>query len=172
MKKTALFLIACWPVLWLPAQTLSIAEAELRDLDGKSISSAEIIRNGKPTLLVFWEPADRSGCDNLENIASAWSQSLKQQGVDLVAICTDRCGSWTRVKPIVNGNGWEFATYIDVNGEFKRSMNAGEHSCTMLFDENRNMVCRIDGGCTGSEEFICLNILEHFNIVATAANYK
>jgi len=170
MKKTALFLIALWPSLWMSAQQNNVPDADLRDINGKIVSSSQIIEPGKSTLVVFWKSSSDKCCANLETLQSAWEETLSQHGVKMVAICVDCNGSWTQVKPIVNGNNWDFDTYIDVNGDFKRAMNVGDAPCTLLFDKEQNLVCRYNSACTGSQEFICTNILDHLDLTETAQN--
>jgi hypothetical protein len=31
----------------------------------------------------------------------------------------------------------------------------------MLYDQNQNLLCRYNSGCTGSQEYICENIMSH-----------
>jgi cytochrome c biogenesis protein CcmG, thiol:disulfide interchange protein DsbE len=172
MKRIALSLTALSLALWMPAQTTSIPDVNLRDIDGKIISSSEITQPGTPTLVIFWKSTSGKCCENLGLLQEAWEETLSQQGVKMVAICMDCNGSWTQVKPIVNGNDWDFDVYIDVNGDLKRAMNVGDVPCTMLFDENQNMICRMNSACTGSQEFICSNILDHLDLSVTAANFE
>jgi len=172
MKNIALFLIAFMPALWLSAQQTSVLNVDLRDVDGNIISSSQITRPGAPTMIVFWKSSNNRCCADLETLSEAWDETLRQQGVRMVAICVDCNGSWSHVKPLVNGNSWDFDTYIDVNGDFKRAMNVGEVPCTMLFDGNQNLVCRYNSVCPGSQEFICENILDHLNTGVTASNFK
>ena len=49
-----------------------------------------------------------------------WQEST---GVKLVAISIDDARSASRVKPHVDGNGWEYEVYLDQNQDFKRAMN-------------------------------------------------
>jgi len=172
MKKLTLVLIALWPALWMSAQQTAIPEADLRDLDGKIISSTEIIVPGTSTLVVFWKSSSGKCCENLDLLQEAWEETLKHKGIRLVAICVDCTGSWTQVKPIVYGNNWDFDTYIDVNGDFKRAMNVGDVPCSMLFDKDQNLVCRMNSACTGSQEYLCNNIIDHLSTSVTASNFK
>jgi cytochrome c biogenesis protein CcmG, thiol:disulfide interchange protein DsbE len=172
MKTIAIILISLLPVLRLSAQTASIPTVDLRDLNGKIVSSATIAQPGQATLIVFWKSSSGKCCDNLDKLQEAWEETLTRYGVKMVAICVDCNGSWTQVKPIVNGNSWDFDNYVDVNGDFKRAMNVGDAPCTLLFDGSQNQVCRYNGACAGSQEFICNNILEHLNITATAENFQ
>ncbi|MCU0370192.1 MAG: TlpA family protein disulfide reductase [Bacteroidales bacterium] len=172
MKTIAIILIALLPVLRISAQQTSIPDVDLRDIDGNIISSSQITQPGTATMVVFWKSSSGKCCENLETLQEAWQETLKHKGVRLVAICVDCNGSWTQVKPIVNGNSWDFDTYIDVNGDFKRAMNVGDVPCTMLFDEDQNMICRYNSACTGSQEFICANIMDHLNTPVTAPDYE
>lgn len=172
MKKLTLILIALWPALWMSAQPTSIPDVDLRDIDGNIISSLQITEPGTATLVVFWKSTSGKCCENLDMLQEAWNDTLKQRGIRLVAICVDCDGAWTRVKPIVNGNDWEFETYIDVNGDFKRAMSVGDVPCTMLFDRDQALVCRMNSACNGSEEYICSNILNHLDVSTTAANFE
>ena len=172
MKTKALILLVAFPALWISAQQTSIPEIELRDIDGKTISSTQITRSGTATLVVFWKSSSGKCCENLDALRDAWNDGLRQEGVRMVAICVDCNGFWTHVKPIVNGNAWDFDTYIDVNGDFMRAMNVGEVPCTMLFDQDQNLVCRYNTGCTGSQDFICRNILDHLKVPETAYNLE
>jgi cytochrome c biogenesis protein CcmG/thiol:disulfide interchange protein DsbE len=172
MKNIALFLFASMPALWLSAQQSAIPDVDLRDVDGNIISSSQITQPGSSTMVVFWKSSSGKCCNNLETLGEAWEKTLSQQGVRMVAICVDCNGSWSHVKPLVNGNSWDFETYIDVNGDFKRAMSVGEVPCTMLFDEDQNLVCRYNTVWPGDQEFICGNILEHLNKSVTAANFE
>ena len=172
MKKLALSLIALWPALWMSAQTSSIPAVELRNIDGMIVSSSEITEPGSPTLVVFWKSSSGKCCENLDQLQETWEDSLRHLGVKMVAICVDCNGAWTQVKPIVNGNDWDFDTYIDVNGDFKRAMNVGDLPCSMLFDSDQNLVCRMNSACTGSEEYLCASVLDHLNLAVTADNIK
>jgi hypothetical protein len=172
MKKTALIIMTIWPVIWLAAQSFPVPEIQMRDIDGSVILSTQMIKSGSSTLMVFWKESDRESYVNIEDLQEAWKEELSQYGVRMVAIYEDTDGSWPRVKPLVNGNGWEFETYIDINGEFRRALNVGDMSCAMLFDENQNLICRYNSACTGGQEFICGKIMDQLNIPSTAENYQ
>jgi hypothetical protein len=172
MKTLTLILFACWPAIWMSAQEKSMPGVDLRDIDGKIISSAEILQPGTPTMVVFWKSTDGRYFENLDNMAQAWEETLKLKGLRMVAICIDCNGSWSQVKPIVNGNGWEFDTYIDVNGDFKRAMCVGDGPCTMVYDGDENLVCRYYSNPETSQEIICTSILDNLDLSATASNFE
>jgi len=160
MKTLSLFIALLWAVLGLHAQSETFPGINLKTPDGNSVSAAKIFSREQPTLLIFWKSTSEKCCENLENIQNAWTESLAEKGVKLVAICVDCSGGWGHVKPIVMGKGWVFETYIDVNGDFKRAMNVNTIPCTILLNENLKQVCRYNGFCAGSGEMICEKVIE------------
>jgi hypothetical protein len=172
MKKIVLILIAAWACLSVLAQEKGIPDVKLRDVDGNLVSAAQIAIPGTSTLIIFWKSSSNKCCDNLDMLQDAWDETLNKAGVRLVAICVDCNGGWSHVKPIVDGNSWDFDTYIDVNGDFKRAMSVADVPCTMLFDQDQNLVCRYNSVCAGSQEFLCKNIIDHLSLTVTSPNYE
>mgnify|MGYP001228397448 CR=1 FL=1 len=160
MKTLAIAFLIFLPLTWLNAQQQVFA-TELTDLDGNKTNSWEIIEPGTTTLLVFWKSSSAKCCDNLENLQSAWTDTLKNRGVKLIAICVDCNGSWSHIKPMMAGKNWDFESYIDLNGDFRRMMGVTDVPCTMLLDQNQSLLCRYNGFCNGGSELICEKILKH-----------
>jgi len=172
MKRITLILSLALSASWLGAQQNNIPDVFMRDLNGCIVTSGQVLQSEKATLLVFWKSSSGKCCENIGLLNDVWTDGLRQEGIRLVAICSDCNGAWTQVRPIVDGNGWEFETYVDVNGDFMRAMCVGQVPCTMLLDKDQNILCRYNSGCTGSQEFICGNILEHLGLSETAFTYQ
>jgi hypothetical protein len=170
MKKIALILSLVLSSSCLMAQQYSLPDVTLRDLNGQIVSSAQVTQAETSTLLVFWNSTNDRCCENLNALNDAWIEDLQERDIKMVAICADINGSWSQVKPLVYGNGWEFETYIDINGDFLRAMCIGEVPCAMLFDEDQNLLCRYNSGCTASKEFMCESILHH--VIDDVTAYK
>lgn len=79
----------------------------------------------------------------------------------MICICVDGTGSWSHVKPVVDGNCWEFDTYVDVNCDLKRAMNVTNVPCTILLDGSKNLICRYNGFCIGADQMLCEKIRDH-----------
>jgi hypothetical protein len=172
MKTISLIIAALLPALCLTAQQAPIPNVDLRDINGKTVSSSTLSEPGVSTMVVFWNISGEQSCDNLETLAESWDETLRHQGIKMVAVCVDCNGSWTSVKPIVNGNGWDFETLIDVNGDLKRAMSVGDEPCAMLFDGRQNLVCRYNSITPANGEYICNNVLEQVDSSITAANFR
>jgi cytochrome c biogenesis protein CcmG/thiol:disulfide interchange protein DsbE len=161
MKEVTVFLALCFASLVASAQTTDLPYAELTTIDGLPTNTDEIIEKGAVTILVFWKSCNQKCSESLEAMQEIWQDSLEHNGVKLIAICVDGVGTWDHVKPFVFGNSWEFDTYIDVNCDLKRAMNVSNLPCTILLDDNQNLICRHEGFCTGVEAMLCEKIQKH-----------
>ncbi|NTW23459.1 MAG: TlpA family protein disulfide reductase [Lentimicrobium sp.] len=159
MKTVLILLLMMFSSSCLPAQKAEKPGVELRDLNGKLIPVSEVITPGQPVIVLFWKSGNSKCCENLETVQSAWLSQLKDKGVNFIAICEDCSGSWSHVKPIVAGKGWEFEVYIDVNGDFKRSLGISIIPSTILYDAQQNIICTHPGWCSGNEELLCEKII-------------
>jgi len=164
--KTALFLmLMLFSSPCILAQPTEKAGAYLRDLNGKLIPSSEMIQSGHPVIVIFWKSGNSKCCENLETVQSAWMSELKDKGVNFIAVCEDCSGSWSHVKPIVVGKDWEFEVYIDVNGDFKRSVGVSVIPSTLIYDSQQNLICNHPGWCSGNEELVCEKIISQLENV-------
>jgi hypothetical protein len=132
-----------------------IKHKPLRTVDGSIVSINNLVSSEKGTLIVFWETNNSQCYSNLENLQEAWSTNIKSLGVDLVAVCVNYDGNWAEVKPLVNGKGWDFDVYIDVNGDVKRHLGINSIPYTILLDGEKDVKCRYSGYCSGDEVQIC-----------------
>lgn len=135
-------------------QTNSMLATNLKTLDGVTISSEEAIKPGNPTMLVLWGSANSKCIQNLDNLQDLWIESLKDKGVNFVSVCVDANGYYSKVKPYVLGNSWEFDTYIDVYGDFSRAIGLNQFPCTILLDSENNQIARYEGFPAGSEDIL------------------
>ena len=161
MKNLYVFPVIFFISFFLSAQTSYLPYTELKTIDGLPTTTENIIEPGSVTILVFWKSCNTKCCESLDAMQEVWQDSLEGEGVKMIGICVDGVGSWDHVKPLVNGNCWEFDTYIDVNCDLKRAMNVTTVPCTILLDHNQNLICRYNGFCSGVEKMMCEKIQHH-----------
>jgi thioredoxin-related protein len=158
MKIKLLFLVLLNLPVFLGAQEL-FTSADIRNMDGAPADVQSLMQNTAGTILIFWEMNSTDCFSNLNNLEEEWLERLKNHGINLVAVYVDRQGNWSAVKPYVNGKGWEFDQYIDVNGNLKRSLGIHQLPHTVLVDNELNIQCSYPGYCQGDEVLICDKII-------------
>ena len=136
------------------AQTNSVFYTDLKTLDGVTISSDDALKLGNQTMLVLWSSTSNQCVQNLDNLQEVWIESLKDEGVNFISVCVDANGYYSKIKPFVQGNGWEFDTYIDVYSDFSRAIGVNELPCTILLDSDQKQIARYEGFPARSDDLI------------------
>ena len=112
----------------------------VKALDGTSVQTSAIQNDCKP-------------CNReLNTIKEVYEEWQEETGVKLVAISIDDARSASRVKPHVDGNGWEYEVYIDQNQDFKRAMNVVNVPHTFVINGKGEIVWQHTSFVEGSEE--------------------
>ncbi|MBR3698637.1 MAG: TlpA family protein disulfide reductase [Bacteroidales bacterium] len=161
MKKLFALLVAALVVTGLHAQQKSdLPNVTVKDLQGKDVNIAKLSNNGKPFVLTFWAtwcgPCIKEH-NALDEVYSDWQ---KETGVKIFAVSIDDSRTTAKVKPFIEGKGWEFEVLLDVNGDLKRAMNVSNPPHTFLFDGKGKIVYQHTGYFDGAEEDLYEEILK------------
>jgi thiol-disulfide isomerase/thioredoxin len=156
MKKLLLVICSVMLVMAVSAQTETskakkLPSIKIKDINGKTINTAEISNNGKPIIISFWALWCKPCQKELSTIAEVYEEWQKETGVKLVAVSIDDARSSSRVLPTVNGNNWNYEVLLDVNGDFKRAMNVNMIPHTFLLNGKGEIVWQHTSFAEGSE---------------------
>lgn len=161
MKKLFVLLFAVLVVSGLHAQQKSdLPNVTIKDLQGKDINIAKLSNNGKPFVITFW--ATWCGpCIKEHNALDEVYQDWKDEtGVKIYSVSIDDSRTTAKVKPFVEGKGWDFEVLLDANGDLKRAMNVNNPPHTFLFDGSGKIVYQHTGYFDGAEEELYEEILK------------
>lgn len=140
MKHLFTTLLFILPLLSAIAQNeKDLPSLVLKDLDGKEVNIRDVVKEGRITIIDFWAtwctPCKKE-LENLNELLEDWSDKYK---VDLIGITIDNATNAVKVKPYVNGKGWEFPVLLDVNSDSKRSFNFSNIPFTVIIDQNKKV---------------------------------
>ena len=153
MKKIILTIAATLLCGFLSAQNAKLPDnVSIKTLDGKSVETSVIQNDGKPIILSFWATWCKPCNRELNAIKDLYDEWREETGVKLVAISIDDARSASKVKPHVDGNGWEYEVYLDPNQDFKRAMNVVNVPHTFLINGKGEIVWQHTSYVDGSEE--------------------
>lgn len=157
MKKlllTALLLIASASAF---AQLPSV---QLKDLDGKMVDTATLSNDGNPFVISFFATWCKPCLRELQAINDYYPDWQDETGMKLIAISIDEGQNVSRVKPLVDGKGFEYEVLLDTNQDFKRALGIQDVPFVMIIDGDGNIAESRQGYTEGSEQHIIEKIRE------------
>ncbi len=155
MKYTILFLLAAFCLSFtVNAQETPEKKAHklpvvnVKTLDGKIVSTSTFTNDPdgdgpglpKPIILSFWATWCKPCVSELTTISDVYEDWQAETGVKLIAVSIDDSRTSAGVKPLVDGKGWEYEIYLDVNSDFKRAMNINLVPHTFVLNGNGEIV--------------------------------
>lgn len=153
MKKTFFAIIAMAFATIGMAQNATLPQnITLKALDGSSVQTSALQNDGKPMIISFWATWCKPCNRELNTIKEVYEEWQEETGVKLVAVSIDDARSATRVKPHVDGQGWEYEVYIDQNQDFKRAMNVVNVPHTFVINGKGEIVWQHTTFVEGDEE--------------------
>jgi len=128
-----------------------IPDLNLKSLDGKIVNVNEISNSDTIKIFSFWATWCVPCINELDAISDVYEEWQDETNVELIAVSTDDSRTKKRVKPMVNGKGWEYTILIDNNQEFKRALNISilPH---IIVVKNGEIIHRRSGYTPGSED--------------------
>lgn len=151
MKK--LFFLAITLVCAV-AMNAQLPNVKLQDINGSTVQTGSINNNGKPVIISFWATWCKPCLRELKAIHEVYPDWQDETGVKMIIVSIDQAQDAHRVKPMVDGFGWEYEVLLDPNGDFKRAMNVQNVPHVFVLDGKGKIVYNHAGYVDGGEEDI------------------
>ncbi len=153
MKKLTTLLLMTLLVAGLHAQTKTdLPNVTLKDLNGKDVNISKLSNNGKPIVITFWATWCAPCIKEHNALSDVYDDWQDETGVKIYSVSIDDSRSTAKVKPFVEGKGWDFNVLLDVNSELKRAMNVSNPPHTFLIDGKGKIVYQHTGYLEGAED--------------------
>lgn len=148
MKRIVITLLIA--LLGLDLQA-ALPEVMLQDIEGKQVSMASLAGHGKPVILSFFATWCKPCMRELNAISELYPDWQDETGVEMFIISIDQAQDVQKVRPLVDGNGWEYHVLLDPNGTFKRAMNVQNIPHLFVLDGKGTIVFQQAGYTDGEE---------------------
>jgi cytochrome c biogenesis protein CcmG/thiol:disulfide interchange protein DsbE len=129
----------------------TIPSVDLKTVEGKTFNSSQIENNGNPIIISFWATWCKPCCKELNTIAEVYADWQKETGVKLIAVSIDDSRSTDKVKPLADGNNWEYEILLDPNQDFKRAMNVNLVPHMFILNSKKEIVWQHTSFSEGGE---------------------
>lgn len=150
MKRNLLLIGALLALLFTAKAELP--SVNLTDMDGHAVNTASLSNDGKPMIISFWATWCKPCMRELKALHELYPDWQEETGVRIVIVSIDQAQDANKVKPLVDGFGWEFDVLLDPNGDFKRAMNVQMIPHVFVLDGQGNVIFNHVGYTDGGEE--------------------
>lgn len=151
MKK--IFLISIILICGVSAYA-QLPSVQLKDLGGKTVDVSTLSNDGNPFVISFFATWCKPCLRELKAINDYYPDWQDETGMKLVAVSIDEGQNVSRVKPLVDGLGFEYEVLLDPNQDFKRAMGIQDIPYLIIVDGEGNIVETRNGYTEGSEQHI------------------
>ena len=160
MKKIASLFCILLPFITLSQNELPTAD--LTTIEGKKISLQEAATSDNVVIVSLWATWCVPCLKELDAISEVWDDWQDETNVELLAISIDDSRTVKRVKPLINGKGWDYTILLDTNNDLKRALGASTVPLTLLVKNNK-IIFRHSGYSPGYESELFEKIKEYSN---------
>ncbi|GAA4057329.1 TlpA disulfide reductase family protein [Flavobacterium chungnamense] len=130
----------------------NVPNIKTTSIDGKTVSiQTDFLEKDKLYLFSFWATWCSPCIQELDAINEVYEDWKKNLNVELIAVSTDDSRTQKRVKPLVNGKGWNYTILLDTNQEFKRSLGISNIPYLIVI-KNGKIVFTENGHTPGNED--------------------
>ena len=151
MKKILLFAVMFAFAMLAQAQ---LPNVKLQDVNGNTVQTGTISNDGKPIVISFFATWCKPCLRELKAIHEVYPDWQDETGVKMYIVSIDQAQDANKVKPLVDGFGWEYEVLLDPNGDFKRAMNVQNVPHVFVLDGKGKIVYNHAGYVDGGEQDI------------------
>ena len=149
--KTRFFSLLFVLVAFALQAAAQLPSVTLKDINGKTVNTAELSNDGKPFIISFFATWCKPCNRELTAISEVYEEWQEETGVKLIAVSIDQAQNINKVKPLVDGNGLTYDVLLDPNSEFKRALGIQMIPYVLIVDGKGNIVYKHNGYTEGAE---------------------
>lgn len=155
MKKilSTILLLCLASVLSFDAAA-QLPEVQLKDLRGRTVNAAQLGNDGKPFVVSFFATWCKPCMRELKAIAEVYPDWQDETGVKMYVISIDDAQNLSKVRPLVDSEGWEYEVLLDTNNDLFRALGIQAVPHVLVFDGEGRMIMNHSGYTDGAESEI------------------
>lgn len=128
-----------------------VLETSIKTLKGGTTSLKEIVQQNDLIIVSLWATWCVPCINELDAISDVYSDWQDEIDLEIIAISTDDSRTQKRIKPLINGKGWDYLILLDKNQELKRALNISLIPHVIVLKGNK-ILYRNTGYSPGAED--------------------
>ncbi|MEZ4778451.1 MAG: TlpA disulfide reductase family protein [Flavobacteriaceae bacterium] len=136
-----------------------LPNVNITSLEGNTLSLQEATKSDGPVVISLWATWCVPCLKELDAISEVYEDWQAETNVSLFAVSVDDSRTVKRVKPLINGKGWDYTILLDTNNDVKRALGAATVPLTLLVKDGK-VVYRHSGYSPGAENELYKKIKE------------
>lgn len=141
-------------LLTAPAVSAQLPNVNVKDTKGKTVNVAKLSNNGKPIIISFFATWCKPCMRELKAIAEVYPDWQDETGVKMYVISIDDAQNLSKVRPLVDSEGWEYEVLLDTNNDLFRALGIQAVPHVLVFDGEGRMIMNHSGYTDGAESEI------------------
>ena len=160
MKKIAF--LFCLLMSFSAVSQNELPNVDLATTDGNIVNIQKAAKSDNVVIISLWATWCVPCLKELDAISEVWDEWQEETNVEMLAVSVDDSRTVKRVKPLINGKGWDYTILLDSNNDLKRALGASTVPLTLLVKDDK-IVFRHSGYSPGSEMELYEKIKEYSN---------
>lgn len=128
-----------------------LPNTSLKTLSGANTTLSEIAAENELIVVSLWATWCVPCKNELDAVADVYDDWVSETGVKYFAVSIDDSRTAKRVKPMINGKGWEFEILLDENSDLKRAFGVSTVPYTVII-KSGEIVYKHTGYTSGFED--------------------
>ena len=153
-------LIIIMSIIYSTLSAQEIPNTQLKTLSGETTNLLTIAKNNDLIIVSLWATWCAPCQNELDAISEVYDDWKEETNVKLYAVSVDDSRTVRRVKPLVNGKGWEYDILLDTNNDLKRALGAPTVPVTLIVKKGK-IVYRHSGYNPGVEDELYEELKKH-----------
>ena len=137
-----------------------LPNVKLINMDGETVNLRDAANNEGPVVISLWATWCVPCLKELDAISEVYEDWQDETNVKLIAVSIDDSRTVKRVKPLINGKGWEYEILLDSNNDVKRALGAATVPLTVVVKDGK-IVYRHSGYNPGAENELYEYVQKH-----------
>ena len=152
MRRAIFSIVLCLSAIIFATETSAQLPAiMLKDTSGRTVDASTLSNDGKPFAISFFATWCKPCLRELRAIADLYPDWQDETGMKMYIVSIDEGQNTNKVKPLVDGEGWEYEVLLDTNSDFLHALGAQAVPHAIVCDGNGKIVYSHSGYTDGSE---------------------